>query len=380
MFYTMESRGLGLWGMLTLLCLEVVLAEESVCRTMQYRVLSPPLQNEHHCLLLEKLQRDFEYEKYIREKQYDTVYSMLNKMSVDMKREIRSLDTRKLNGRRARTRGFQQLEGNPLVRDCYELKINNIHLSGVYPIRLPDFQVLNVWCDMELGSGGWTVIQRRLTGKVSFTRKWDDYAYGFGNINSEYWLGNEHIHEMTKQQNYSLRIDLWDWEDNHAYAEYDTFKLANENEGYSIHVTGYHGTAGDSLSHHNGMRFTTSDRDGDIWFSNCADKDQSGWWFKACGFSLNGMYIPNGTIQASPDGLVQGIIWYTWRKSSDYSLMRVEMKIKPQMAVRMERQLQQKLNFKSENVTFTNITETESTGYDDNEDKITTDEYDLDNQ
>lgn len=87
-----------------------------------------------------------------------------------------------------------------------------VNVSGVYPIRLPTGYVVNAWCDMDTAGGGWTVIQRRSDGSVNFTRPWNAYSGGFGNINTEFWLGNENVHQLTNTMHYSLRVDLWDWE------------------------------------------------------------------------------------------------------------------------------------------------------------------------
>lgn len=42
-----------------------------------------------------------------------------------------------------------------------------------------------VFCDMESFGGGWTVVQQRLDGSVSFNRTWAEYKKGFGNL--RYW-------------------------------------------------------------------------------------------------------------------------------------------------------------------------------------------------
>ena len=195
---------------------------------------------------------------------------------------------------------------------------------------------------MNIANGGWTTIQRRQDGSINFTRTWDDYAFGFGNPNSEYWLGNENLYWITTYANYSLRIDLWDWDDKHAYALYEHFRVNSEKEFYSLKIDGFSGTAGDAMSrYHNNMKFSTIDSDNDEWYLSCAQKDQSGWWFRSCGFaSLNGLYVENGTVDIAPDGLVKGIIWYNWKNKYGYSMKRTEMKIKPMAAVRIDKEME----------------------------------------
>lgn len=72
--------------------------------------------------------------------------------------------------------------------------------------------------------GGWTVIQRRLDGSVSFDRSWREYRDGFGDLHSEFWLGNDHIHDLSSQGEYSLRIHLQDWSNKHKHALYQSFR------------------------------------------------------------------------------------------------------------------------------------------------------------
>lgn len=77
---------------------------------------------------------------------------------------------------------------------------------------------------MYISGGGWTVIQRRQDGSVNFDRSWKEYKEGFGDLHTEYWLGNEHIHDLSGQGNYTLRIDLEDWSGKHKHAVYQSFR------------------------------------------------------------------------------------------------------------------------------------------------------------
>ncbi|XP_035670239.1 angiopoietin-related protein 2-like [Branchiostoma floridae] len=175
---------------------------------------------------------------------------------------------------------------------------------------------------------GWTVIQRRQEGSVPFNRTWEEYKLGFGNKNGEYWLGNENIHLLTKSKNYTLRIVLEDWSGATSFAEYSTFRVSGEAVGYRLHISGYSGTARDSMAHNNGHRFSTLDRDNDAWsIGHCSQRwGQGGWWFPGCSTSvLNGRYLGN-CGNSCPWG--QGVLWYNWRGYS-YSLKSVSMKIRP---------------------------------------------------
>lgn len=316
-------------------CTTLAQQQSSICQSMHYRSLSAELQNEHQCMILERLQEEFVEEKNVVRNHHNQLVSMLSRFQDSIYRSVSSLNLPSKDSSKA----IPLLRDVPLARDCDELYMNGIKLSGVYPIRLPNRNILNVQCDMDTAHGGWTVVQRRMDGSVNFTRQWDDYAFGFGNVNSEYWVGNENLYWLSHFKNYSIRFDLWDWEDKHAYASYDYFRVESEQLQYKLTIEGYSGTAGDAMStYHNNMKFSTLDRDNDEWHLNCAKKDQAGWWYRACGFaSLNGLYILNGTIDMAPDGLVKGIIWYNWKRNFGYSMKKTEIKIKPLIQVKLDR-------------------------------------------
>ena len=122
--------------------------------------------------------------------------------------------------------------------------------SGVYTIRPDGGKPIQVLCDMTTDGGGWTVFQRRLDGSVDFYLDWQSYKNGFGDLKGEFWLGNDNLHRLTAIDDVILRVDMEDFDGNKTYAEYTTFKVADETEKYRLSIGGYSGTAGDSLGSH----------------------------------------------------------------------------------------------------------------------------------
>ena len=194
--------------------------------------------------------------------------------------------------------------------------------SGLYTINPDGKQPFKVFCDMDTDKGGWTVIQRRLDGSVDFFKNWLDYKRGFGSIENEFWLGNDKIHRLTKRKNMMIRFDLEDVDGNKVFAEYKVFYVDGENENYRVHVQSYSGTAGDSFSYHNGMQFSTKDRDHSP--GACAKRYHGAWWYNNCHYSnLNGKYL-NGKNRET----AVGVVWYHF-KGHYNSLRKSEMKVRP---------------------------------------------------
>ncbi|KAK0061498.1 BpFREP12.12 [Biomphalaria pfeifferi] len=151
---------------------------------------------------------------------------------------------------------------------------------------------LEVMCDTKTDGGGWIIFQRRINGKVDFYRGWKEYRDGFGDYNiGEFYLGNENIFNLTSTGQYDLRIDL-EYNDTRYFAQYENFKVLSETEKYKLQIGKYSGNAGDSLSFHNNMFFSTFDVDNDINSdSNCAEYYSAAWWYRDCYYSnLNGRW------------------------------------------------------------------------------------------
>eukprot|EP00063_Salmo_salar_P062917 XP_014037752.1 PREDICTED: microfibril-associated glycoprotein 4-like isoform X3 [Salmo salar] len=115
------------------------------------------------------------------------------------------------------------------------------------------------------------LIQSRQDGSVNIHRKWDQYKSGFGSAAGEYCLGLETMHLLTMKGTYELRVDMEDFEGNKVYAQYSSFSVGPEAEGYLLTLGSFKdGGAGDSLVYHNGQKFSTLDKDQDLDAANCA--------------------------------------------------------------------------------------------------------------
>ncbi|KAM5146090.1 ficolin-1-A-like [Mantella aurantiaca] len=212
------------------------------------------------------------------------------------------------------------------AQNCKQLLDQGQSLNGWYTVHPPDGVPLTVFCDMESDGGGWTVFQRRMDGSVDFFRNWNDYKKGFGNQNSEFWLGNNNIHRLTSTGTFQLRVDLADFENRQFYALYSNFHIDGETNNYTLSAISYSGgTLSDSFSNHKNNKFSTKDRDNDQAGHSCANSYRGGWWYGACHHSnLNGLYL-----RGNHTSYANGINWYSGR-GHNYSYKVSEMKIRPQ--------------------------------------------------
>ena len=210
-----------------------------------------------------------------------------------------------------------------LFSSCLEYLNAGFTKSGEYQVYIPHtMNRLNVYCDQDTDGGGWLVFQRRQDGSVDFYRGWADYKAGFGELTGEFWLGNDHLHSLTQDQQ-ELRVDLSDFNGATAFAKYSTFGVESESEKYALTVNGFSGTAGDSLEYHNGMMFSTMARDNDQSSHNCAQWKKGAWWYRSCAqCNLNGIHYD------SENSTETGVTWLRWKKKF-VSLKKTEMKIRP---------------------------------------------------
>ncbi|XP_063314616.1 fibrinogen beta chain [Pelobates fuscus] len=247
-------------------------------------------------------------------------------------------------------------------KECEDIYRKGGDSSEMYLIQ-PDgvSKPYKIYCDMETNNGGWALIQNRQDGSVGFGRTWDAYRSGFGNIArdggkkicdfpGEYWLGNEKISQLTNAGRTEALFEMEDWDNTKVSALYNKFTVQNEANKYQLSVSGYTGTAGNALIEgasqlkgenrtmtiHNGMYFSTYDRDNDGWFSTdpdkqCSREDGGGWWYNRChAANPNGRYYWGGSYSwdMAKHGTDDGVVWMNW-KGSWHSLKKISIKIRP---------------------------------------------------
>ena len=225
------------------------------------------------------------------------------------------------------------------MQNCKELYDYGFNESGLYAVQPNDNGgEFVVYCDMTLLGGGWTVIQRRVSGDgLKFNRNFACYKNGFGDLWQNFWLGLQKIHRLTQHcgDTPDATIELYvGLESFHprlpeAFARYTNFHVKNETEGYKLLLSGYNtsSTAGDSLSSHSGQKFSTHDSDQDTHRNNCAELYKGGWWYRNCHESnLNGIWYEGG--QLADFSVPDGIIWESW-VGDQLSLKSTVLAIRP---------------------------------------------------
>uniref|UniRef100_A0A8D8MNM7 Angiopoietin-4 n=1 Tax=Culex pipiens TaxID=7175 RepID=A0A8D8MNM7_CULPI len=175
----------------------------------------------------------------------------------------------------------------PIITSCKEPST-----SGVFRMQNPNVQV---FCEMDSFNGGWLVIQQRVDRTFDFNRSWAEYRDGFGTVgkNDSFWLSLEAVHQITGRGSCELAVEMKEGSGHYKYARYSQFGVAGEDDKYRLTVEGYLKRAGDMLSHHNGMKFSTFDDNNDPGDIKCAQRF-GGWWFRQC-FLCNLNYPGGGT-------------------------------------------------------------------------------------
>ena len=80
------------------------------------------------------------------------------------------------------------------------------------------------------------------------------------------------------------------------------------------------------MAFHNGMKFSTFDKDQDKRADNCAATFMGGFWYNNCHYAN-----PNGVYRWGQEKtpFAVGVVWVTWKNTHDYSVKSIVMKVRP---------------------------------------------------
>ncbi|XP_064595832.1 fibrinogen-like protein 1 [Liolophura sinensis] len=172
--------------------------------------------------------------------------------------------------------------------NCSEGHIDRIRVTQEFYIQPKDSpHPFRVKCNNH-ATGGMTHLTFRsywANPKPSFVETWQAYKEGFGNRYKDFWIGNEYIHQITRQGEYEVEVGVALYGESFKFVYYDSIYVGNETERYAIHLGPYRpGTMdGDSLTpsidprrNINGKPFSTYDNDVS---NDCTTTFQAGWWF-----------------------------------------------------------------------------------------------------
>ncbi|XP_063929730.1 angiopoietin-related protein 1-like [Zophobas morio] len=214
-------------------------------------------------------------------------------------------------------------------RDCREVQKRGYNTSGIFRIQpMLSLQSFLVWCDLSTREGGWTYVVNRFDGSQNFYLNWTDYKQGFGNLSGEYWLGLDHLYELTNSKRTELLFELVDWDLKKVYALYDDFQIGNEFEMYRVKTLGkYTGDAGNSFYPHQNANFSTADNEHS---ETCAAYFEAGWWYVDCHAGCVTCKYQRDLDEARTHRPFSGIKWNSFH-GFNYSLKEARMLIRPRL-------------------------------------------------
>ena len=206
--------------------------------------------------------------------------------------------------------------------DCAEIQCYNGDLKngGPYVIYPDKYSSAYANCVADVSGGGWTVMLRRAGGQLTFRQRWREYKFGFGSFgpDSETWLGNEYVYQMSTKRNKELtmRVDAVSADDRTMTIVMRRVALLGEGQDYTLILNGtetLQGVSTNDFRDHNRQRFSTSDHDnseggfseyyggGGWWFANNTSIYLSGAYWRAGENETDKTYM----TAASFDGLRQ---------------------------------------------------------------------------
>ncbi|XP_060663293.1 angiopoietin-related protein 3-like [Drosophila nasuta] len=170
--------------------------------------------------------------------------------------------------------------------------------AGVHEIQIENGKHFNVVCDGD----GWIIIAKRFDGSQDFNKTWKEYMDGFGNLQSEFFIGLEKIHLITTLRRYKLHI-FQEYDQLTDSTDYDDFRIGDAESQYELEEIGNRENDNyyDVLYYYKNQKFTTFDKNniGNSGF-NCASEGRGGWWYaENCQFRWN-LYIKSILMKIRP--------------------------------------------------------------------------------
>lgn len=131
-----------------------------------------------------------------------------------------------------------------------------------------------------MSMGGWTRIVNRIESPYIFEKYYADYVNGFGDLETNNWLGLQSMRDLLESADMELMIEASD-EKEKKFLHYGTFKIGPASDGYRLKLGSLlNSNIYDGASSHNGKIFNTIDKGESI---GCAKKFRAGWWYENSG-------------------------------------------------------------------------------------------------
>jgi hypothetical protein len=176
------------------------------------------------------------------------------------------------------------------MQNCGQLHALGETETGTYKVR-PNPVIENdiyVYCDHDTDGGGWLVLQRRsASGTLNMTQSWHLYQDGFGNVTTEFWVGNKYFSELTNHTAYEIMF-VFKLTNGSVLrkTKCDSFNVSSEEENYRLQLGTCEGPDAKILRSSNWTEFSTWDKDNGFGLLNCAS-EITGWWFGSCDSYIN---------------------------------------------------------------------------------------------
>ncbi|CAH1801696.1 unnamed protein product [Owenia fusiformis] len=191
-----------------------------------------------------------------------------------------------------------------IIKDCSE-GLNIFNRKGVF---WANYTGLDGPYQVQCETNRWLSVLQHPLPKQPTNHTWAAYRDGYGSIGSnDFYIGNEILHKMTSARPHMLKITIKQpgyWPPDFSY-KYSPVSLDSETDNYTIHLgekltidcfvpanelnltcANYTdlaaAEAADILTGIDGMKFSTWDRDNDLFPGNCAEEIGGGFWYNNC--------------------------------------------------------------------------------------------------